>query len=416
METKGSIVAILFVWTFLRSSDAYGQEVRVVDTGSSWNVSWRAFDDDDPRSWERLDQLSGPLETGGWMSAGFTTNAHGNRTGNGNAPLPLNNVADAPVLNQIWLYAEKRLDLDNDSVDWGLRIDYLFGADAPDSQAVGDQGWDYGWNTSRDYGSAIPQVYAELGFHRLTFRAGYGLGLKGYEATQAVDNFFYSHNYAFGYGVPGTHSGVALEYGFNERLQLIGTWTTGWDSWWSNYLSASTFLGGLTWTLSDQTSLTYHATAGDFGDGTAKNGAQSNGGRIYAHAMVLSHENADHVGYVLEHTLGSNTGLGPKDNRWYSVTHYCYYTINDCWEGGLRFEWFRDEDGQRVDVNGTGPGSFYEATLGVNWQPHTNTRLRPEIRWDWFVGEGRPYDSRDGGMTGTAVNQFTGGVDVVIGF
>ena len=79
-------------------------------------------------------------------------------------------------------------------------------------------------------------------------------------------------------------------------------------------------------------------------------------------------------------------------------------------------EWFRDEQGKRVDVNGAGPGSFYEATLGLNWQPHTNIRLRPEARWDWFVGQGRPFDSRDGGKNGTSVSQFTAGLDVILVF
>lgn len=385
-------------------------------SGSPWNVSWNTLDEDDANVWYLADQFDGPLEFGGWMSAGLTANAHGNRTGNGNAPLPLNNVADAPVLNQIWLFAEKPIDMETCCVDWGFRVDYVFGTDGPDAQAGGDQGWDFGWNTSRDYGSAIPQLYAELGLYDVVLRTGYGIGLQGFEANQAVDNFFYSHNYAFGYGVPGTFSGATVEYQIHEYLEVIGGWTTGWDSWWSNYLSASTFMGGLTCQLTSELSLTYHATAGDFGDGTAKNNVQSNAGQIYAHAIVLTYDFSDRAEYVLEHTLGSNSGRRVTDNQWYSVTNYLFYEINDCWDAGLRFEWFRDEDGQRVDVNGAGPGSFYEATLGVNWLPHPNLRVRPEVRWDWFDGQGRPFDSRDGGMTGTSVHQFTGALDAVIVF
>jgi len=52
----------------------------------------------------------------------------------------------------------------------------------------------------------------------------------------------------------------------------------------------------------------------------------------------------------------------------------------------------------------------------LNWQPHPNLRIRPEVRWDWFDGQGRPFDSRDGGNTGTAKSQFTGGLDVVATF
>ncbi len=349
------------------------------------------------------------------MSGGFTANANGNRSGNGNAPLPLNNVSDTPVLNQFWLYAAKPLDMRTNDCDWGFRIDYVFGADGPDNQAAGDQGWDFGWNTSRDYGSAIPQLYAEFGFREAIFRVGYKFGLQGYEAGQAVDTFFYSHNYGFGYGVPGTFAGAAVTYPVTERMEVVGGWTTGWDSWCSNYLSASTFMGGFTWNATNATSLTYHVTAGDFGDGTAKNGAQSNAGDIYAHAIVLTHAVNDRVDWAIENTLGSNTGIGADSNQWYSLTGYLFVDLNDYWSAGARLEWFRDEDGKRVNVNGAGSGTYYEATIGLNWYPCPNLTIRPEIRWDWFDGQGSPFNNR-GGMNGTDTSQFTGGLDFVLVF
>ena len=120
--------------------------------------------------------------------------------------------------------------------------------------------------------------------------------------------------------------------------------------------------------------------------------------------------------WVVENTLGSNTGIGADSNQWYSLTGFYFYDINDRWSAGSRLEWFRDEDGQRVGINGAGPGTFYEATLGLNWQPCRNLTVRPEVRWDWFDGQGRPFDSRDGGTTGTDSNQFTGGLDAVLVF
>lgn len=406
---------VLFMFWLHLPVTAVGQLSTVVDTGTPWNVDYRRLNENVP-TWSLFESVEGPFEIGGWMSAGFTANAHGNRTGNGNAPLPINNVADTPVLNQFWLYAEKPLNMKANCCDWGFRIDYLFGADGPDTQALGDQGWDFGWNSSRDYGSAIPQLYGEVGIHDLVLRLGYAVGLQGFEGNQAVDNFFYSHNYGFGYGVPGTFAGAVVEYQVSEQLEVIGGWTTGWNGWWSNHLSASTFMGGLTWTLTDKTSVTYHVTAGDFGDGTAKNGAPGNEGRIYAHAIVLTHTVNERMDWIVENTLGSNTGIGADSNQWYSLTGFLFYDITDCWSAGARLEWFRDDDGRRVAVNGAGQGSYYEATLGLNWQPHSNLRVRPEVRWDWFDGEGLPFDSRDGGITGTAVNQFTGAIDVVLVF
>ncbi|MEM1070795.1 MAG: outer membrane beta-barrel protein [Planctomycetota bacterium] len=385
-----------------------------VDTGMPWNVHYDRPDTGDTPWSVFRDDL--PIEIGGWMSGGFTVNASGNRTGNGNAPLSVNNVADTPLLNQLWFYAAKPLDMETHELDWGFRVDYVFGADGPDNQASGDEGWDFGWNTSRDYGSAIPQIYAEFGWRKTVLRIGYKFGLQGYEAGQAVDTFFYSHNYAFGYAVPGTHAGAAVTHSLTDQLDIVAGWTMGWDSWWSNYISASTFVGGFTWNLTNTTSITYHVTAGDFGDGTAKNGVRSNNGDLYAHAIVLTHRFSDRFDWAIENTLGNNTGLGTDDNQWYSLTTYLFFDINDSWAVGSRFEWFRDDDGKRVNVNGAGAGSYYDATLGVNWYPNANLAIRPEVRWDWFDGQGRPFDSRNGGMSGTEVHQFTGGLDFVLIF
>ena len=407
------LYVLVAAWATAAPSIVLSQESTGTDSGSRWNVNWDRVDDE-RMSWSLSGRADGPIDFGGWVSGGFTANAHGNRTGNGNAPLPVNNMADSPALNQLWAYVEKPLD--TECWDWGFRADYLFGADGPDTQASGDQGWDFGWNTSRDYGSAMPQLYVEVGTKEFAVLVGYFIGLQGFEASQAVDNFFFSHNYAFGYGVPGTHSGVLATYRLSDELEIDAGWSTGWDSWWSNYLSASMFLGGVTWTPRDDVSLTYHVTAGDFGDGTAKNGAQSSDGQLYAHAIVFTFDASGHSTYVLENTLGSNTGIGNRNNRWYSITNYLFYEINDCWDAGLRIEWFRDEDGRRVNVNGSGPGSFYETTIGLNWIPHSNIRVRPELRWDWFTGRGRPFDSRNRGMSGTSVEQFTAGLDFVFTF
>jgi len=388
----------------------------IIESGSPWNYNYGDLEEREELQWSLFDTTGTPFEVGGWLSAGYTGNAHSNRTGNGNAPLVLNNVADAPVLNQLWIYAEKPLDMEHNEFDWGFRFDYLFGADAPDFQAVGDEGWDFGWNSSRDYGSAIPQLYAQMGYHDLSVFAGYGFGLLGFETGQAVDTFFYSHNYAFGYGVPGTHSGVLAEYAVNDAVTLIGGWVTGWDSSFSNYLNASMFSGGVSMTLTEQTSLTYHTTDGYFGDGTTRFGNKGNQGDLYSHAVILTHQFSDDVAYALENTFGDNTGLGPNNNQWYSFTHYLFVDLNDQWSVGGRMDWFRDADGQRVNVNGAGAGSYYESTLGLNWKPCSNLRIRPEVRWDWFSGRGKPYDSRDGGKTGTATSQFTFGLDAVLVF
>jgi len=53
-------------------------------------------------------------------------------------------------------------------------------------------------------------------------------------------------------------------------------------------------------------------------------------------------------------------------------------------------------------------------TWGVNYRPHANVVIRPEIRYDWFadgvVGGQLPFND------GKASDQFSGGFDVVFTF
>ena len=99
------------------------------------------------------------------------------------------------------------------------------------------------------------------------------------------------------------------------------------------------------------------------------------------------------------------------------LDQYLTYSLNDCWKAGLRFEWFRDEDGTRVGLNRrSNPndppfvGNFYSLSAGVNWSPTANFTLRPEIRADWYDGESArlPYDD------GTDSSQLLLGLDGIL--
>ncbi len=107
--------------------------------------------------------------------------------------------------------------------------------------------------------------------------------------------------------------------------------------------------------------------------------------------------------------------------RWYGLNQYLIYCLNPCWSAGLRVEWFRDQDGIRVAGLGDGnrntgpyPGNFWEVSAGLNWKPHANLTVRPEVRWDWYDGTAPggvlPYDA------GQRASQFLFGCDLVLTF
>ncbi len=104
------------------------------------------------------------VTVGGWLEGGIYSNQYGAAS---NGPIGFRNVGDGFTMDQIWVFGERKTDTKGCGWDAGGRIDYLFGADGPDSQAFGDRTWDYGWNSARDYGSAIPQAYFEIAFNDL---------------------------------------------------------------------------------------------------------------------------------------------------------------------------------------------------------------------------------------------------------
>ena len=130
---------------------------------------------------------------------------------------------------------------------------------------------------------------------------------------------------------------------------------------------------------------------------------------------MLTQRLNDDLTYIFQHDnawQNDDRGQG-VDSEWYGINQYLLYTLNDCWSMGARLEWFRDDDGVRVPnwAGNTGAaGSYWEATLGMNWTPGTNLTLRPEIRWDWFNGIGAPY------ADGQSNDQFTASFDAILTF
>lgn len=350
------------------------------------------------------------IQIGGWVEAGLYSNAYGDSS---NGPLGFNNVAGGAV-NQLWVYGERKTKTDGYGVDWGFRTDYVFGTDGPDTQAFGDRSWDYGWNSSRDYGSAIPQFYSDLAINDLTIRMGRFFTPIGSEVIPAVNNFFYSHTYEMFYGEPFTHTGAVAMYKFSDKLTGMAGWTDGWDGGFKNNNHASTFLGGLSVNPSDKATVAWYCTFGTFGNGSYS----GNAGDIYMNSFVLTYKLTDRWTYLFQNDIGVNYNLPGGATHWYGINQNLIYKISDCTSMGGRLEWFDDVNGARVTGDGLGrtignPGSYWEMTYGVNYKPHANVTLRPEVRYDWFngrVANERPFNR------GNSTDQFSGGFDVIFTF
>jgi hypothetical protein len=279
-----------------------------------------------------------------------------------------NQEEDGLNLHQQWLYAERVAD---GSCGWGVgfRLDAVYGIDGGNTQSFGNNAgvWDYlnGFDHGA-YGWAIPQAYLELAKGDLSIKLGHFYTLIGYEVVTAPDNFFYSHAFTMNNSEPFTHTGAIATYAYSDNVTLYGGWTAGWDTGFDQLGNGSSWLGGLSVGLCEDVTVTYMSTYGDFGWLAP---GQNNS---YSHSVVFDVALTDRLNYVLQSDMVS---AGVTDSV--GINQYLLYAMSDCWGVGGRVEWWKS-DGV----------SYNAATFGLNYKPHANLVLRPEVKQEWTPGMG----------------------------
>lgn len=304
------------------------------------------------------------VKAGGWTQIGY----HGNETrlsDTVNDQDAFNDHAGRANLHQQWLWMEKSLSGDPSYWDWGFRADIVYGTDAQKTQAFGGDGWDNDpdFDHNGGYGWALPQVYGEVGIGEFSVKMGHFYTLMGYEGVMAPDNFFYSHSLAMFNSEPFTHTGVVATYGLSDNLEVYGGWTAGWDTGFEAEDNGSNFLGGASYTYADMLTLTHIVAAGDFGD-IGRDG--------YAHSIVADMMLTERLNYVFQTDFKV---IDETQNDEFGINQYLIYELNECWGAGTRMEWWK-QDGD----------SNYALTGGLNYRPHANFVLRPEVRHNWNPG------------------------------
>jgi len=357
------------------------------------------------------------IEVGGWLDQGITTNDRDpfNRF---NGPVTFNDRSNEYQMNQFYLYAERATETCGCGWDIGGRVDLLYGTDHRFAVAGGLED---DWNTGqRFYGLAMPQAYVDVAVNDLTVRMGHFYTILGYESVMAPENFFYSHAYTMQYGQPKTHTGLLAIYELNDCWSFSAGFHRGWDQWEDNNDDLG-FLGGITWTsASERSSLAFAVTTSDEDDAGLNN--------RFAYSLVFTHLVTSRLQWVLQHDLGyeDNGGQQGEDAEWYGINTYLFYRVNPCCKLGLRYEWFHDDDGTRVQhgnaaggppqgifLNGV-PGAWQEVAVGLNYKFNENVMWRSECRWDWVD----PLVPAVGGPFNDYSNrsQFLWGNDLIIQF
>jgi hypothetical protein len=336
-------------------------------------------------------------------------------------------------LSQLYAVLEKAADPGECGSDWGARVDFLFGTDYLFTQATGLETHQDGsnkWNSQSTnipgafamYGLAMPQAYLEYAVRDLSLKFGHFYAPVGYEVVPANGNFFVTHAYTMQYGEPFTMTGLLATWKYNDRWSFQLGGVNGWDKF-----DAQTDIASLVFTFTytpDHGRYTiFNSTVVGEEDGTVLPTV----GQRFVNTFVFTFDVTDNLQYVLQNDIGEQEdGIGAGvDAEWYGLNQYLFYTVNDCWKLGIRGEWFRDDDGYRlqtapvrlggaanVGLAGTPDslaGNYYNLALGANWTPTANLNIRPEVRWDWSDGTpATPFDDF------TKDSQFVASVDAIL--
>ncbi|MFO0949228.1 MAG: porin [Planctomycetota bacterium] len=388
------------------------------------------------------------LSLSGWAVGSFTYNAN-NPSDRMNGPVTFNDRANDVLGNQLYLIGERKVDSEGDKIDLGFRVDALYGSDAVFTQAFGLDADIF--TSSPLYRLALPQIYGELFLpigDGMSVKGGHFYTILGYEVVTTPTNFFTTLPYTFQYGEPFTHTGVLSSWKLGEKLTWHNAVVGGWDTWWNNNNCIS-YMGGFSYQMFEKTNITLTYITGPVQDerNDTFTGIRDpgNGVNRFLYSLVIQQGITEKLKYVLQHDYGIQDASpgGVAGNgaaiaatphaEWYGINQYLFYDINEKFAVGVRGEWFRDDDGQRVAVaraastlspittsSGVGavpfgPGNYYALSLGANYRPMSSFTIRPELRWDWQDADANAGTTR-AFSAGTKRDQFLMAIDFILTF
>jgi len=346
--------------------------------------------------------LANPLDKAGinlygYVQGGYFYDISSSSPDSGPTYIGLNSHKNAAILDKISLNVERTVDPTKKKLDFGFRVEGIYGADAAfvHSNGIADN------QTSRNQWDLL-QAYVDVSIPRLPvrIRAGKWIELAGFEHFSAniygafgdPARALYSYSYQFLYAEPSTQTGVLVTTVLNPQWSFDVGFTRGWNQSIQDTNGALDFLGRVTFTPSDKTSITFVMTEGPeyptgFGDNLPKGDSHH---WWTALDLVATQKITDKLslGLGIDYVYASQIpGLTGGGKQWGGVAGYASYAIDPHITLNTRIEWYNDSahgfsTGAPVSAN------YYEFTAGVAIKPFPNHKVlskwlfRPEIRYD----------------------------------
>jgi hypothetical protein len=277
--------------------------------------------------------------------------------------------------------------------DWkaGYSAKIIFGQDAAFTQA---RGLSLGENG--DLFEALVTVNAPIG-NGVKLSLGKCGSPIGYESTFTEENANWSAGNQWVFVSPFTHTGVMLDYQFNDKWAVKLMVNNGWDVVVDNNSSKS-FIANLTFAPSDKTSFALTGFGGPEQEGN--NSHWRKGVDFYIDQKLTrtlewvvqidygQEDQAAVVGSALD-LDGNPVPVISGDAQWWAAGTWFIYTPGEKWSVALRGDYLRDINGARTsqapssapfEIN-TGQ-ELCSVTLTLNLKPVKEVRISPELRWD----------------------------------
>ncbi|WPN49700.1 outer membrane beta-barrel protein [Pseudomonas sp. P8_241] len=330
---------------------------------------------------------------------------------------------------------------------FGFTFEANYGRNA---QFARTQGWDMHWDVNspgdddlakaqRDKQKflAVPNIAATAYLPYgpgITAMAGVFGPALGYEIPpniRAARNPFGSKSYAF-VSEPGTVGGVLLGTRlYNGESGILGAElgvVQGWNNLRDNNRKA--MLGALRWRTPDMnTWIDYEFLVGD-SQNDSRSDIQTPRGRVISedgqfkqqHSLNGWHKFNERWSMGGEMVYGRQSGDGNASTvdivtgpgfdgaHWWGANVVLTYQQRKDLSFSVRAEHFDDPDGYVLFPSSIARGALNALTTGLRYDFNKYLSLRPELRYDWFNGDG---DARPFGQ-GDARNQLTGTVETLV--
>ena len=308
-----------------------------------------------------------------------------------------NSFKNTGILDKISLNVERTVDPTKKKLDFGFHVEGIWGADAAfvHSNGMGDS------QTGRYQGDLL-QAYVDVTIPGMPvrIRAGKWIELAGFEQFSAniygafgdPSRALYSYSYQFLYAEPNTQTGVLATYVLNAQWSFDAGFTRGWNQSLRDANDALDFLGRITFTPSDKTSIIFVMTEGpEFPTGFGHNLPKGDNHHWWTALDLVATQKITEklslglgIDYVRAPQIPGLTG-GAK--QWGGLAGYVSYAIDPHLTLNTRLEWYRDA-AHGFSTGAPVSADYYEATVGVAIKPFPNDKFlskwlfRPEVRYD----------------------------------